>query len=597
MKSVWGLDISKSSLKAVRLQMIRNTVIVTDFDIIEYAPSANRDEVTLKKGFQSALNLFRSRHKIEGETIVVSPPFHSFFNKFINVPSASGDDLINSIKEKAQQHLPFAIEKFIWSYQKTERSYQPGEDIEVVFLAIKRDSIEQFVSLLSSNGLQVDIIQFAPLALYNYIMVDYASLIDGKNFVILDIGANNTNLILVERSRFWIRNLPICGDDITKTIQQKLGISFDESEQLKIKAISKESSGGVKIGGIIQGILKDLTTEINRFVAFYKSSASGHSVNFDKIILMGNASRTIYLEELFSQHLKLTPLRLTGLNKIILSENIIKKEFYNKLSGLGVALGLGLQGIEQAPNRINLLPPEIIQRRTVFRRKPFIAAISVILILIVLFLHLSARETLHELTQANKQANEVIYKAKEIESTYRKVSVGDDGIKLLENLSNIGWQKNIWIEILNSFNKLKVFDDSNLAPRKGYMEMNDKTDEQWLKEQELKKIWLLEIKMGRNAVEGIAGEVINIEIICGIVARQKSNGEFDSLASKEFVKEALIKPLLDDFKILESSPVLLDNKPISELKTDMEINELPLISYTPKYYRFKVNLQILLLHK
>lgn len=577
--------------------MIRNTIIVTDFDIIEYAPSANRDEATLKKDFQLALNSFRSRHGIKGETIVVSPPFHSFFNRLISVPSASGDDLRNSIKEKAQQHLPFAIKEFIWSYQKTERSYQPGEDIEVVFLAIKRGPIEQFVSLLSSNRLQIDIIQFAPLALYNYIMVDYASLIDGKNFVILDIGANNTNLILVEGNRFWIRNLPICGDDITKTIQQKLGISFDESERLKIKAISKESSEGVKIGSVIQGILKDLTTEINRFVAFYKSSASGRSVNFDKIILMGNASKTIYLEELVSQHLKLTPLKLTGLNKITLSENIIKKEFYNKLPGLGVALGLGLQGIEQTPNKINLLPPEIIQRRTVFRRKPFIAAISVILILIVLFLHLSARETLHELTQANKQANEVLYKAKEIENDYRKVSAVDDKIKLLENLSNIGWQKNIWIEILNSFNKLKVFGDSNLAPRKGYMEINDKIDEQWLKEQELKKIWLLEIKMGRSAVEGIAGEVINIEIICGIVARQKSNGEFDPLASKEFVKEALIKPLLDDFKILESSPVLLDNKPISELKTDMEINELPLISDTPKYYRFKVNLQILLLHK
>ena len=595
MKSVWGLDISKSSFKAVQLQSIRNTVQVTDFDIIEYASSANRDEATFKKDFQLALDSFRSRHKIRGETIAVSPPFHSFFNRFINVPSASGKGLRDSIKDEARQHLPFAIEEVIWSYQKTERSYQPGEAIEVVFFAVKRDSIDQFVSLLSSNGLQIDIIQFAPVALYNYIMVDYVSLIDGKNFVILDMGANNTNLILVEGNKFWIRNVPIFGDDITKTIHQKLNISFDEAERLKIKAVSKESPEGVKVSGAVQGILKDLTTEINRFLAFYKSLASGRSVNFDKIILMGNASKTIYLEESVSQHLKLTPFKLKGLNKIILSEDINKKEFYSKLTGLGVALGLGLQGLKQTANKINLLPPEIIQLRTASRRKPFIAAIPLILILIVLLLHLSARATLNELTQANKQADEVLYKAKEIENTYRKVSAVDEKIKSLENLSNIGWQRNIWIKILNSFNKLKVFNDFNLAPRKGYLEINDKADEQWIKEQELKKIWLLEIKMGRSVVEGVAGEAINIEIICGIVARQKSNGEFDPLASKEFVKELLIKPLLDDFKILETSPVLLDNKPISELKTDMEMNEIPLISDTPKYYRFKVNLQILML--
>ena len=595
MKSVWGLDISKSSLKAVQLQLVRNTVKVTDFDIIEYASSANRDEATFKKDFQLALNSFRSRHKIKGETIAVSSPFHSFFNRFINVPSGSGKGLRDAIKEEARQHLPFAIEEVIWSYQKTERSYQPGEAIEVVFFAVKRDSIDEFVSLLSSHGLEIDIIQFAPVALYNYIMLDYASLIDGKNFVILDMGANNTNLILVEGNKFWIRNVPIFGEDITKAIRQKLGISFDEAEQLKIKAVSKGSPEGVKISGAIQGILKDLTTEINRFLAFYKSLASGRSVNFDKIILMGNASKTIHLEEMVSEHLKLTPFKLTGLNKITLSENINQKEFYSKLPGLGVALGLGLQGLEQTPNKINLLPPEIIQLRTASRRKPFIAAIPVIFVLIVLLLHLSARATLNELIQANKQADEVLNKAKEIENTYRKVSAVDEKIKLLENLSNIGWQRNIWIKILNSFNKLKVFNDSNLAPRKGYLEINDKADEQWIQEQELKTIWLLEIKMGRSVVEGIAGEAINIEIICGIVARQKSNGEFDPLASKEFVKESLIKALLDDFKILETSPVLLDNKPISELKTDMEINELPLISDTPKYYRFKVNLQILML--
>jgi type IV pilus assembly protein PilM len=537
---------------------------------------------------------------------VVSPPFHSFFNRFVNIPSGSSEDLQESIKDEARQHLPFAIEEVIWSYQKIERYYQPGEAIEVVFFAVKRDSIDEFMKLLSNSGLDINIIQFAPVALYNYIMTDYASLIGGKNFGILDIGANNTDLILVEGNKFWIRNLPIVGNDITKAIQQKLEIPFVEAERLKVAAISKESPEVGKIGGAIQNILKDLINEIHRSIAFYKSLAGGRSVNFDKIILMGNGSKTIYLEEFVPQRLQLTPFKLTGLTKINLSEGINKAEFYNKLPGLGVALGLGLQGLEQTYNRINFLPPEIIQLRMVSRRKPFIAAIPAILILIILLLHLLAKNTFYQLTQTNKQVNEVLDKNKDIETTYKKVSIVDEKIKLLGNLSNIGWQKNIWIEVLNSIDRLKVLNESDLAPLKGYIEINNKTDEQWVKKHELEKIWLLEMKMGRGVREdkssvlissGMVEEIINIEIICGIVARQKPDGEFDLVASQEFVQEQLVKPLSTDFKIAETFPLPLDIKPVSELKTNTEINETPFISENPKYYRFRVNLQIPILTK
>jgi len=599
MKSAWGFDISKSSLKAVRLESTEDGIEITDFDVIDYGPSPSRDEATFEQDFRLALNTFRSRHKIRGETIVVSPPFHNVFNRFVNLPSVGGERLHEIVKYEAQQHLPFNIEEVIWSYQKIERVYQPAEEIEVVFFAVKRDLIEQFLGLVMNSGLRVDAIQFAPVALYNYIMADYAALGTGKNFVILDIGTNNTNLVLVEGNKFWIRNIPIVGNDITKAIQQKLEIPFEEAERMKVSTTSKESPEAGKIFAATQNILKDLASEIHRSIGFYKSLASGRSVSFDKIILMGNASRTIYFEEFVSQRLQIATVKLSGLGKLELAEEVSKTDFVFKMQGLGVAMGLALQGLDKSANKINLLPPEILQQRTVSRRKPFVAAIAAVLILIPLLLHLSAKNELDRLAQANEQVKEVLEKSEKISKNYKKLKDESEKIKQLNNLASVGWQRDIWIKVLNNLNKLGVFAQPNIAPPKGYIELDNEADAQYVKEQEQNKIWVLEVKMARigksdEKSASPAGEFVNMEVICGLMARRKADGEFDPVNSQSFIKEQLVKPLLAEFNIPESASMvnMIGSHPVSELKTDQEIKETEYVPEEPRYYRFQVNLQI-----
>ncbi|MEW6026800.1 MAG: pilus assembly protein PilM [Planctomycetota bacterium] len=611
MKSAWGFDISKSSLKAVRLESSEDGIEITDFDVIDYGPSPSRDEAAFEQDFRQAFNTFRSRHKIKGESIVVSPPFHNVFNRFVSLPSVSGERLHEIVKYEAQQHLPFTIEEVIWSYQKAERLYQPGEEIEVVFFAVKRDLIEQFLGLVTGSGLRVDAIQFAPVALYNYIMVDYAVLGTGKNFVILDIGTNNTNLVLVEGNKFWIRNIPIVGNDITKAIQQKLEIPFEEAERMKVSTTSKESPEAGKIFAATQNILKDLASEIHRSIGFYKSLASGRSVNFDKIILMGNASRTIYFEEFVSQRLQIATVKLSGLGKLELAEEVSKADFSFKMQGLGVAMGLALQGLDKSANKINLLPPEVLQKRAVSRRKPFVAAIAAVIILIPLLLHLSAKDELNSIVSANAEIKEILDKSDKTSKDYKRLKDESDKIKQLNGFAAVGWQRDIWIKILNNFNKLGIFIQPSIAPPKGYAEADNEADAKYVKEQEQNKIWVLEMKMSRidkpagssadrdkpepgPAAEAAKWGFVNMEFTCGLIARRKADGEFDPVSSQAFIKEQLVKPLLAEFNIPESASMvnMIGSHPAGELKTDREMKETENNSEEPRYYRFQVNLQI-----
>lgn len=595
-KGVWGLDVSKSSLKAARLQFIKGRVELTDVDVIEYSPAPSRDEAGLEQEIRIALSTLVSRHKLKGDVIAASLPSHSAFNRFVKLPPVASERLNEIVQYEAQQHIPFPINEVIWRYQSIERIYQPGEELDVVLFAIKKELVDQFLALLSLSRISVDIIQFAPMSLYNFIMLD-ADI--GKNLVILDIGANNTDLILVDKEKFWIRNLPIVGNDITRAIQQKLDLPFPEAEKLKVNTTSQETG---KVFNAIQPVLKDLVSEIHRSIGYYKSlSSPGKSVEFEKIVMLGNASKTIYFGEFLSQRLQLEATRLSRLNKIDIGLNLANKNMLqDNLPALGVAFGLGLQGLGLTANRINLLPQELVRLKSVSRKKPYIAAFAAIVALALTVFHFSAASHVDQLEKTRDEVEILLQDSKDIRQRYEKVKKVDDKINQLEEMSRVIPERDIRLKILNAFNKIPVLVKNNLDGKE-YIEVDNEIDLERLKEFEKDKIWILSLKMTRDFRKDTEGKpdltqpIIDLSIVCGMVYQEGKDGQPDSEASQSFVMERLVKSLAEEFNISGKPPELQgSNKPVPELRTLKEEKEIPgdFVPAEPKYYRFLVKLQI-----
>ncbi|MBI4833267.1 MAG: type IV pilus assembly protein PilM [Planctomycetes bacterium] len=417
-RGVWGLDVSKSCLKAVRLELNDDRPEITDVDIIDYTPAASRDDAALEQEIRMALSLFTSRHNLKKDNIAASLPGHSTFNRFIKLPPTDPARLKDIVQYEAQQHIPFPINEVIWAYQMVERQYQPGEELEAVLFAVKKDLIDQFLATMSLAGVQIDIIQFAPVALYNFI--SYSGLVQ-KSGVILDMGANNTDLILIDDNKFWIRNLPIVGNDITHAIEKKFELPFAEAEKLKVSAAQSPQAG--KIFTTIQPVLKDLVGEIHRSIGYYKSlSPMGKPPAFTKMVAMGNATRVIYFDEFVSQRLQMELIRLKKMDKFEVSPKLDPAILATQMPSLGVAIGLGLQYLGQTINRINLLPQEIIKIKQATKRKPFIAAIAAIATIIVLMMWWTSGKTLDALNEVSEKVDEQTKNWKEIDRKYKNVS-------------------------------------------------------------------------------------------------------------------------------------------------------------------------------
>ena len=71
--------------------------------------------------------------------------------------------------------------------------------------------------------------------MYNYACFDRSDLdeTDKKAVILLDMGSDNTNLVICTKSTVWQRCIPLGGNNFTKAIAEAFKLNFAKAEKLK----------------------------------------------------------------------------------------------------------------------------------------------------------------------------------------------------------------------------------------------------------------------------------------------------------------------------------------------------------------------------
>ncbi|MEK7467446.1 MAG: type IV pilus assembly protein PilM [Planctomycetota bacterium] len=581
-KAVWGVDVSKFSVKAVRLVPLREGAAeITNLDVIEYPiGQEGADEGTQ---IREALTSLMKRNRLGGEKVVVSLPGHTTFNRFIKIPPTEPKKVAQLVKFEAQQHIPFPMDQVVWGYQLVEKEYGPGDELELVLFAVKKDIIYQFLSHLTAVNFPCDVLQFSPVALYNFLVHDQDV---GTNCFVLDIGAENSDLVVIDGEKFWIRNIPITGNTITKALQQKFQIPLGEAEKLKVNASSSQQAQ--KIFGVVQPVLRDLVGEIHRSIGYYKSLSK--TVRFEKMMLVGNGSKTINLQRFLSQNLQIEALKLAKLNKFSVANSVPEAQFQDYLPTLGVACGLGLQGMGYARNKINLLPEEELKKREFAKKKPIFAAAVAIVIATTGLMYFKADADGGKWATLAQEAEAVTNTYNGLKGKYTGV---DNKMKLdmvePEKLKVLSLRRDATTVLMNAL--------SEVLPD------NENADVQKANGQ----IWILRVDADdaiepvtdAPVVKGVLTEMnrVSIEIEGGLPAQTSSNDALNLVKSK--VLDPLVALLKDKYKVtVEGEPSIdvPDTKPTFRLITKRDEEGggfLPAQFGGRSFHRFRLNIKLL----
>ena len=385
-QAVWALDIGQSALKALKLVPgdSPDQVVAEAFDFVEYPKILSQPDADPEALVSEALGTFLDRNDLKGCKVAIAVPGQAGLVKFIKLPPVEKKRIPDIVKFEAKQQIPFALEEVVWAYQQIGDKDEADEEeefatVEVGLFAMKRDQINRAIAPFRAAGIEIDVVQMGPIALYNYVTFDQLKGSDLKgSIVLLDIGADNTDLIISDGTRIWQRNVPIGGNHFTRALTKELKLTFAKAEHLKRNATKAPDPKAVFTA--MRGIFNDFASEVNRSIGFY--SSVNRQAKIIKVVGLGNGFKLPGLQKFLQQNLNgLEVEKLEGFTKLTGEEVKEAPQFVENLPSFAVSYGLALQGLNRSQLRTNLLPPEVEQVRIIRRKKPWALAASALLML------------------------------------------------------------------------------------------------------------------------------------------------------------------------------------------------------------------------
>ncbi|MBX3473412.1 MAG: type IV pilus assembly protein PilM [Planctomycetes bacterium] len=367
-KSAWGIELGTSSVKAVKLSGDGGGVSLESFTIISLSDYGFGNGVTREAAMAGALATLRSSEGIKkGEQVFVSLTGQNTLGRIISLPPVPKERVRETIQNEARSQIPIKLEEAVWDYQVIEET--EGEDeLKVNLYAAKREVVQQLLDACDTAGLHITGVQVAPLGIYNYIKYEFDDAV-ADCCVAIDIGADNTDVVLIDGQKTYVRVVPVAGNEITKALRARFKLSVEDAEKLKRNA--GKSKDAAAVFDAMKPPLKDMVGEIYRAVGFYKNQ--NEAANISKLVMMGNGSKLLNIKKFFEQQLQYEVHKVEAPQRVSLSRNVDPGEVQNTIQSLTVAIGLALQGLGvDGVNTINLLPPEYVAaKQTEALRMPF----------------------------------------------------------------------------------------------------------------------------------------------------------------------------------------------------------------------------------
>jgi len=389
---VWGIDLGQCALKALRVENIDGQVTATAFDYVEHPkilsqPDADPDQLT-----REALEKFLSRNTIRGDTVVISIPGQSGLARFVKLPPVEEKKITDIVRFEAKQQIPFNLDEVVWDYQKLGSGVVTdgfAMETEIGLFAIKKETVNRYLDHFKEAGVEVHIVQMAPLALCNFVSYDLLESTDqgaeddenaGKKrcVVALDIGADNSNLVITDGQRIiWQRPIPLGGNHFTRVLTKDLKLTFAKAEHVKRNAI--KSADLKQILSSLKPVLNDFVGEVQRSLGYFTNTHRDAHVQY--MMGLGNAFRLPGLQKFLGEKLQLDVRKLQKLERLT-GDSVVSSPVYTEnVLSFAVAYGLALQGLKVSRLHTNLLPQDIQVERTIRAKKPWAVTAAAALLL------------------------------------------------------------------------------------------------------------------------------------------------------------------------------------------------------------------------
>jgi len=356
-KPIFGLEITNSTLRLMQLQQEQGSFYTSAFAKKDLPKGVVNDSQVLNPGKLADIITKAMKSpdfgKFEGQFAVASVPESKSFVRVISLPKMSEAEAKEAVPFEAEQYIPVSIDQVYLDFLILPKKSTSDGKMNALISATPKNIVDSYVEVLKQAKIK-------PLAMEVESEAIARCLIPEKKrnepTLIVDIGHTQTSIIIYdEKTLQFTSSVPVAGASFTSQIAQKLSISQDEAEKLKVQVGIDLRKDERNLRQILEPQIHSIIEAINNAINFYKEHSTG-SREVKTVYLSGGGSRLRSLPEYMDTELR--KMRGTTIGRMVSIGDPWVNVFSGKMKKVppisksdsitfATVIGLALRGFEE----------------------------------------------------------------------------------------------------------------------------------------------------------------------------------------------------------------------------------------------------------
>ncbi len=298
-QSIVGVDIGTSSIKIVQLKKEKERAVLETYGALSVGPYASLKvgqaaHLPEAKAVEMIRDLF-NESGAKAKDVAVSVGLRNTFVTTIELPAATKSNIGDIVSIEARRYVPLPISEVILDWWVIPQALETPEEtgdaatlpkrdvIEVLLVAIYKEAIENYKTLMSKAGLKIKMFE---IEVFSAIRSSIGR--EVSPVLLLDLGASVTKMAIVDYGVVrQVHSLDRGSQELTLALSNSLGIDFGRAEEMKQEIGFSPRPEHKEIVSIMEPIMQYIFSEANKFVVDYRRK---YNRSIGKVILTGGGA-------------------------------------------------------------------------------------------------------------------------------------------------------------------------------------------------------------------------------------------------------------------------------------------------------------------
>ena len=344
-QSVVGIDFGSSAVKVVQIKKRAGQAVLETYGAVALGPyaevEAGRAARTTPAKLSEALSDVLREAKVTARRCGAAISMSASLVAAFSVPHREGQDLRGIIPIEARKYIPTPLSEVELNWRVLPRPSAgatsvspdaPVDKTEALVTAIHRDALSRLQGVCAQAALEPSFFEVEVFA-----TTRAAALAPDKAFGIIDIGAGETKIIIVDEGLLRdAHTVNRGGQDMTLALASSLGIPFAEAEVRKRRS---GAENGAAQSSVIARIFGEAREVFSRYEARARRAFSG-------LVLSGGGALSSGLLEEVGKVFSL-PVTLIDPNALLSAPAFLAPMLSRVGPEFAVAIGAALRRLEE----------------------------------------------------------------------------------------------------------------------------------------------------------------------------------------------------------------------------------------------------------